>query len=92
MAKVTTTEIKKLMKGGNVIVGTERVIKGLKLGNVSKVMLSSNCPQKVEEDINHYSGINKTEIQKLEFPNDELGIICKKPFSISVLALLKGAK
>ena len=92
MAKVTTTEIKKLVKSGNLIMGTERVLKGLKRGNVSKVMLSSNCPEKVEEDVNHYSGINKTEVEKLDFPNDELGIICKKPFSISVLALIKGAK
>ena len=89
--KFTSTEIKKMIKVGNVIIGTEKSVKSLKLGNVQKILLSSNCPSSVENDINHYSGLNGAEVHKLDFPNDELGVICKKPFSISVLAFLKGA-
>ena len=89
--KITSAEIKKMMKAGNVIIGTEKSLKSLKLGKTQKILVSSNCPPRVEKDINYYSGLNGTEVQKLEFPNDELGIICKKPFSISVLALVKGA-
>ncbi len=91
MAKITSAEIKKIVKAGNVIIGTEKSIKSLKLGRIQKVLLSSNCPANVEKDINYYSELNGSEVQKLDFPNDELGIICKKPFSISVLAVVKGA-
>ena len=89
--KITSAEIKKLLKTGNLIIGTERTVKNLKLGRVQKVILSSNCPANVEKDITYYSGLNSTEVYRLDYPNDELGVICKKPFSISVLALLKGA-
>ena len=90
--KITSAEIKKMLKAGNFIVGTQRTMKGMKHGKVQKVLVSSNCPARVEKAINHYASMSGTELHKLEYPNDELGIICKKPFSISVLAFLKGAK
>ena len=89
--KITSAEIKKLLKSANVILGTGRAIKSLKLGRVEKVLVSSNCPAGVEKNINYYAGLTGAEFHKLEYPNDELGVICKKPFSISVLALVKGA-
>ena len=92
MAKKTTSaDIKKLVKSGHILIGTDRVVKSLRLGKVQKVLMSSNCPSGVEKDIMHYAGLSGAEFEKLEFPNDELGVICKKPFSISVLALPKGA-
>ena len=91
MAKITSSEIKKIIKAGNVVLGTQRAVKSLRLGKVEKIMVSSNCPARVEKDINYYAGLTGTEFHKLDFPNDELGVICKKPFSISVLAVVKGA-
>ncbi len=82
------TEFRKLLKSKSLIIGTERTLKNLKRGNVQKVFLSSNCPEKVKDNVNHYISSNKAEVVKLQYPNDELGTICKKPFSISVLALL----
>ena len=89
--KITSAEIKKLLKSGNVILGTERAVKGLKLGKIDKVFVSSNCPSRSENDLNYYARLSGAELHKLEYPNDELGVICKKPFSISVLAVVKGA-
>ena len=89
--KIDSAEIKKMLKADNVLIGTERTIKNLKLGRVQKVLVSSNCPAGVEKDINYYAGLSGAEIHKLDYPNDELSVICKKPFSISVLAFLKGA-
>lgn len=80
-----------MLKSGSVVIGTESTIKNLRLGKVQKVMVSSNCPPNVERDIDYYAGLSGAELHKLDYPNDELSVICKKPFSISVLALLKGA-
>ena len=91
MAKISSAEIKKIIKSGNVILGTEKASKNLRLGKVEKIMISSNCPARIEKNINYYAGLTGTEVHKLDYPNDELGIICKKPFSISVLAIVKGA-
>ena len=89
--KIDAAEIKKMLKSGSVVLGTERTIKSLRLGRVQKVLISSNCPAGVEKDISYYAGLAGAETHKLEYPNDELSIICRKPFSISVLALIKGA-
>ena len=89
--KIIAADIKKMMKTGNVIIGTERAAKILRLGKADKILISSNCPEKVEKDLTYYACLNGTELHKLEYPNDELGVICKKPFSISVLAVVKGA-
>jgi len=89
--KINAAEIKKMLKAGSLIMGTERTMKSLKLGKLQKVLLSANCPQKVERDISYYAGLSGIELHKLDYHNDELGVICKKPFSISVLAVVKGA-
>ena len=89
--KIDTAEIKKMLKLGSIIIGTEKTLKNLKLGRVQKVLVSSNCPEKVEKDITYCAGLSGAEFHKLDYPNDELSVICKKPFSISVLSLLKGA-
>ena len=89
--KIDAAEIKKMLKAGNVVMGTERTMKNLKLGRVQKVLVSSNCPAGIENDLNYYAGLSGAELHKLDFPNEELSIICKKPFTISVLAFLKGA-
>ena len=89
--KIDSAEIKKILKAGNVVIGTEKAIKNLKLGKVQKILVSSNCPANVERDLDYYAGLSGAEFHKIHYANDELGVICKKPFSISVLALLKGA-
>jgi len=89
--KIDAAEIKKMLKAGNIIIGTQRTMKNLKVGKVQKILVSSNCPAGIEKDLNYYAGLSGAEIHKLDYPNEELSIICKKPFNISVLALLKGA-
>ncbi len=85
------SEIKKTIKEGKAIIGTEKTLKNLKLGKVSKVFLTSNCPAGVKKDIKYYSKLAKVDVVQLKQPNDELGALCKKPFSISVLSVVKGA-
>jgi len=87
---LTSTEIKKLIKAKDLVIGTERTIKNLKLGRVEKVIISSNCAENTVNDLDYYAGLSKTETIKVNYLNDELGVVCKKPFSISVLSILKG--
>ncbi|MEM3126768.1 MAG: ribosomal L7Ae/L30e/S12e/Gadd45 family protein, partial [Candidatus Woesearchaeota archaeon] len=71
------------------IIGTDRVLKGLRQNSLKKVFVASNCPQRLSKDIDYYAGLNKVEVIKLIQQNEELGTICKKPFSISVLGFVK---
>ena len=90
--KITSSEIKKLIEAKSLVIGTEKTIKNIKLGKVEKVIVSSNCPEQIFDDINHYAEMSKTETIKVSYPNEELVVICKKPFSISVLSILKQQK
>jgi ribosomal protein L30E len=80
-------ELKAMVKSGKAIIGTSRTLKLLRSQGLQKVFLSSNCPAEMEEEINRILGT--AELVKLPYPNDELGSICKKEFSISVLGLSK---
>ena len=83
-------EIRKLLGSKGLIIGTELTLKNLKIGKILKVFVSSNCAEAVRKDIDYYAGLSSAKVIVLEEPNDELGVICKKPFSISVLSVLKG--
>jgi large subunit ribosomal protein L30e len=85
-------EIKKLVKEGNIIIGTKDTLKRLKTGKLAKVWMSVNVPSDVKEDFVKYAAMNDVQLVSLSVPNDELGIICKKQFSVSVLSLAKGEK
>jgi large subunit ribosomal protein L30e len=83
------TEIRKLLKSKGILIGMDKAIKNLKLGKIKKVYLSSNCSQETTESLKRYSSLSGAEVVYLKYPNDELGILCKKPFSISVLSIPK---
>ncbi|MFH1408377.1 MAG: ribosomal L7Ae/L30e/S12e/Gadd45 family protein [Nanoarchaeota archaeon] len=83
------SDIKKQLEAGKMIIGTDRCIHSLKLGQLKQIYLTSNCPEMVKEDIEHYAKLSETVVVNLPYPNDMLGELCKKPFSISVLGLIK---
>ena len=82
-------EITKLLKSKSLVIGTSRTLKYLKTGKLSRVFISSNCPQKIRADLEYYGGLSETPIIELEQTNEKLGAACKKPFFISVLSVLK---
>ena len=82
-------EIKKNLGSEKLLLGQKETLKNLKLNQVEKVFLASNCDEAVKKEIEYYCGLNNTQIVELNIPNDEIGIISKKQFSISVLCLLK---
>ena len=82
-------EIKKLQEEGKLVIGADRTIKNLKAGKTAKVFLSSNPSAELKEDVEHYAKLSGVEIVELDIPNDELGVVCKKQFSIAVLSTNK---
>jgi large subunit ribosomal protein L30e len=82
-------EIKKLIKQDKVVIGSERVLKGLRSNTLSRIMVASNCKEETVGTINQYAKLSSTQVDVLKYPNDELGVLCKKPFAISVLGVVK---
>lgn len=81
-----SNELKDVLKGKNVMFGTNETVKGLKLGKVKKVLLASNCPKSVKDTIAHYAKIANAVVIELDVPDKEIGLLSKKPFGVSVLS------
>jgi len=80
-------ELKAALSGKKAVIGTQKSLKSLKLGKLKKLFIASNCPESVKEDIRQYAGDCK--VTQLDVPNDELGTICRKQFSVAVISILK---
>jgi large subunit ribosomal protein L30e len=89
--KVELTEFKKKLtqarESKKLVLGTDRTIKLLKSGKIKFVAFANNNPFK--EDIKHYAEL--AGVETYPYPRDglNLGELCKKPFSVSTLAVVK---
>lgn len=79
-------ELRDKIKKKQIIIGTDKVLKYLKIGKLAKIYLSSNCPKNTLSDVEHYAKLHNIKVEISDKTNEELGVLCKKPFSISVLA------
>jgi len=82
-----TDEIKKLLGKENLIIGTDRTTKMLKRGELKKIFLAKNTAEETKKDIEYYAELSGVEVENLKETNEEIGILCKKPFSISVIGM-----
>lgn len=85
----TAVEIRALMADKKLVLGSERTLKLLRLGKLKQVFLSANCADSTKENVRQYSKLGDVKVRQLHYPSSELGVICKKPFSISVIGVLK---
>ena len=82
------TRVKNLVGDKSLVVGTDITMKLLRTDKVKSVFMSSNCPAEVEDNIRRYAG-EKVEVEKLPMLNDELGVVIKKGFRVSVISVKK---
>ncbi len=82
-------EIRKFLEQGKGVIGSRVVIKKLNNKLIAKIFIAKNCKQEIKADIEKLAKISEVEIINLDISNDELGILCRKPFHISVVGVLK---
>ena len=77
----------KAREDGKLVLGTDKSIKALKQGKVKLVAFAKNSP--FIEDVQYYA--NFAGVDMFPFPDDgmALGELCKRPFNISTLAVVK---
>ena len=85
------SDIKKMLKNESLVIGSDRVLKLLRAGQMESVYLASNAPKAVVEDVTRYAGLGSVSVEVLQMPNDDLGVACKKPFNIAAIGLKKSA-
>ncbi|HIH31708.1 TPA: hypothetical protein HA235_03295 [Candidatus Woesearchaeota archaeon] len=82
-------EIRKNLTSKKLVIGKDEVLKNIRKGLMKKIFVASNCQPMLMNDLKRYSKISDIELLETKIPNDELGTVCKKPFSIVVLGILK---
>jgi len=89
MAKKTVTgPVAELQKAQEkLVLGVERTVKLLQQGKIAKVFLASNCAKDVREDVERYCKLGNVECVSLSQTNEEVGDICRRPFSVSVVGI-----
>jgi ribosomal protein L30E len=76
------------LKTKKVFFGAKTALKQKKKGGVDMIYLASDCPFKTVENLQ--GAFEKQNILTLEATCNDLREICKKPFSIFVIAVMKG--
>ncbi len=79
--------LKKEIKEGTFILGLNQVVKGLREGSMKKVYHAKTISEEMLVDLKHYTELAGVPLTLIPVPSDELGVLCKKPFSVTVLGI-----
>lgn len=72
---------------GKVILGSNKTIQAIKLGNGELVVMAANAPKTLKDDIETYSKLSNIPVYTFEGSSVELGSICGKPFTVTTLII-----
>ncbi len=82
-------DIRKIVESKKTILGKNRTLKALHSKTLKTVFLAKNSPKTLKSDFERYSRISGFKLVNTDFSNEELGVICRKPFFVSVIGVLK---
>ncbi|MDR0900281.1 MAG: 50S ribosomal protein L30e [Methanobrevibacter sp.] len=72
---------------GDVILGSEKSIQSLKLGNGQLAIVAKNSPKNILEDVEYYCKLSEIPFYTFEGTSVELGSVCGKPFTVATLVI-----
>jgi large subunit ribosomal protein L30e len=81
------SEIKQALKNKRAVIGWNSVERLIKTGKAAKIFISAKASSQVRDDVLHYSKLGGFEVEDFKGDAYELGVVCKKPFPVSVLAV-----
>ena len=75
------------VKTGKVSLGANNATKSAKLGRAKLILVASNCPRNVMDDITYYAGLSGVPVVIYKGSSIDLGVACGKPFMVSALII-----
>ncbi len=81
-------QIRMALETGDVILGANKTIRALKMGEPKLVIISMDCPEDIREDVEYYAEL--AEIPVFVYPGTsiELGDACGRPHVVATMAVL----
>ena len=75
------------VKTGKVMLGANNAVKNAKLGRGKLIVLASNCPRNVVDDVSYYSKLSSVPVLIYKGSSIDLGMVCGKPYIVSALTV-----
>jgi len=75
------------VKTGKVQFGTNKAVESARLGRAKLIVLASNCPRNIVEDITHYGRLSSVPVVIYKGTIIDLGAVCGRPFAVSALTV-----
>jgi len=75
------------VKTGKVLFGANNAVKNAKLGRGKLILVASNCPRNIMDDITHYAGLSGVPVVIYKGSSIDLGVVCGKSFMVSALTI-----
>ena len=79
---ITTTA-----KTGKIQLGASSALKSAKAKKAKLILLDSNCPKRIREDIEYYCKLSEVPVSIFKGDSSDLGALCGKPFEVSALTI-----
>ncbi len=75
------------VKTGKVSFGANSALQNAQTGKAKLIILASNCPEEVREDVERYSKLSNLPVITYKGSSLDLAATCGKPFSVSALSI-----
>ncbi len=75
------------VKTGKVSFGANAAMQNAKTGKAKMIILASNCPKDIKEDIEYYCKLSKIPVMMYKGASMDLAEVCSKLFIISALSI-----
>jgi large subunit ribosomal protein L30e len=76
-----------VVKTGKVSFGANSALQNAKTGKAKMIVLASNCPKDIKEQVEYYGKISKVPVMTYKGSTMDLAAVCNKLFVISALSI-----
>ncbi len=81
--------LNEILRKRKTIFGYRNVKKKMLKGDVELIIIAKNCPPKIKRDLLNLCDVFKIDSEEFNGTTMDLGTVCGRPHSISVLGVLK---
>jgi len=81
-------EIKVAMRTGKVVLGSKEVLELISRGKGKLVIIASNCPELIKEQLEYYAKLSGIPIYHSPYTSKEMGEICQRGHVVASLVVM----
>jgi len=81
-------ELKVALRTGKIVMGSKEVLKHVGVGKGKLVIIASNCPELIKEQIEYYAKLSRIPIYHAPYTSKELGEMCQRGHMVASLVIL----